>query len=78
MNNFIEDINKTILENGKKALKHCITKYIFGEHKIVNLSDKDDKEKIDFITGLEKELVLSYELYGKNGIQKALNKYGIK
>lgn len=78
MNKIIEEINKSILKNGQTALKHCITKYIFGEHKLVNLSDKNDEEKLKFIKGLETEIISSYELYGKNGIELALNNYGIK
>ncbi len=78
MKQFIDDINTAILKNGVSALKHCITRYIFGEHKIINLLDRNDEEKIKFINGLEQELILSYELNGKSGIEIALNKYGIK
>ncbi len=78
MEKIIDDINTAILKNGVSALKHCITKYMFGEHKIINLLEKNDEEKLKFIKGLEQELILSYELHGKSGIEIALNKYGIK
>jgi len=64
MNEFLNEMNKAILQGGKPALRICITKYFFGENKLLSTASRTDEELIKTVDLFTDFALLYYESGG--------------
>lgn len=77
MNEFLNEMNQSILQGGKSALRICITKYFFGENKLLSTASRTDEELLETVDLFTDFALLSYEAGGlpllKEKVSAALN-----
>ncbi len=74
MSKFITELGTAVETSGKRGVYHCVTRYLFGETKLINLTNKSDNERVAVINDYTDSIMSAFKEGGLPSVEKAVNR----